>query len=336
MCRSLWYYPLVEDIKENKKKVLGTAGFKVDSRQMYDEFIKSNRIAPMIELDKGYRFIKYVNIPCGCCDECLNDRARQWAYRILVESQQFKNNYFITLTYDDEHLPKDRNLIKDEISNFNKKLKIYLKRNKLNSNFRFYAVGEYGTISARPHYHEILFNCDIPDLEFYKTSESGDIYYNSDFLNKVWSKGYVVVASVSIGSACYVARYCDKKKLLTKQEKEELKKKGIVPEFSVMSRRPGIGANYYDHILDNVKGGVYNMAFKDNYFGIPRYYTDKIKEQYDDTIPWMKDYLDCKKVGQSVKVSKLLYDSDRVEKDLESILENEKNNRLKIKKERDY
>lgn len=183
----MWYYPLVEDIKDNKRKVLGSAGFKVDSRAMYDEYIKNNRISPLIDLDKGFRFIKYVQLPCGCCDECLNDRARQWAYRILVEAAQYKNNWFITLTYDDEHLPNDMNLIKTEISDFNKKLKTYMKRKGLDSEFRFYAVGEYGSRSARPHYHEILFNCEIPDLEFYKRSENGDLYYNSEFLNSVWN-----------------------------------------------------------------------------------------------------------------------------------------------------
>lgn len=335
MCRSLYYYPLVYDCYNDKQKILFKQGFQVKDRNSYDMFIASNmeRIEKSIK-DRDYAFIKWVNVPCGCCDECLNDRARQWAYRILVEAAQYKNNWFITLTYDDDHLPSNMNLVKTEISDFNKKLKTYMNRKGLNSDFRFYGVGEYGSRTARPHYHEILFNCEIPDLEFYKRSENGDLYYNSEFLNSVWNKGYVVIARVDIGSACYVARYCDKKKLLTKKEKEDLYSKGIVPEFSVMSRRPGIGAGYYEKIVDNVKAGVYNMAFKDNYFGIPRFYTDKLKKDYDDSFPFMKDYLDIKKMAQVVKISKMLYDSDRVS-DIEDVLDSEKKSHIKYKKERD-
>lgn len=336
MCRSLYYYPLVYDCYNDKQKILFKKGLQVKNRSDYDIFINKN--LQMIEdsiNNKYYSFIKWINVPCGCCDECLNDRARQWAYRILVEAAQYKHNYFITLTYNDEHLPSNKMLVKDEISRFNKKLKTYLDRKGFNSDFRFYGIGEYGTRSGRAHYHEILFNCEIPDLEFYKKSENGDLYYNSEFLNSVWAKGYVVVAQVDIGSACYVARYCDKKKLLTKKEKEDLYSKGVVPEFSVMSRRPGIGAGYYEKIVENVKAGVYNMAFKDNYFGIPRFFTDKLKKDYDDSFPFMKDYLDIKKLAQSVKISKMLYDSDRVD-DLEELYKSENRSSIKYKHERDF
>ena len=335
MCRNLYYYPVVYDTRSDKQKILFKRGLRIGNREEYNVFIAKNleAIEQRIKTESGVIFSKWINVPCGYCSECLNDRARQWAYRILVEAGQYKYNWFLTLTYDDDHIPKDMNLVKDEISKFNKKLKTYMNRKGLDSEFRFYGVGEYGSKTARPHYHEILFNCEIPDLEYYKTSASGDIYYNSNFLNEVWGKGYVVIAKVDVGSACYVARYCDKKKLLSKVEKMNLQAKGIVPEFSVMSRRPGIGSAYYDKIVENVKEGVYNMSFKGNYFGIPRFYSDKFKDEYAGQ-DFMNNYFDIKKLAQATKISKLLYDSDRVE-DIESILKAENDFRIQHKKLRD-
>lgn len=184
------------------------------------------------------------------------------------------------------------------------------------------------------HYHEILFNCDIPDLVFYKRSENGDLYYNSEFLNNVWAKGYVVVADVDVGSACYVARYCDKKKMLTKTQKMDLIAKGIVPEFSIMSRRPGIGSFYYDILVENVKAGVYKMAFKDNYFGIPKVFSDRMKKEYENS-PFMKEFLDMRRLAQTVKMSKILYDSDRVD-DLDEVQRTISKSCLKYKHDRDF
>ena len=345
MCKSLWMYPLIK-LKDDKQKLLFDYGVNVKNREEYDyltngirkDFKYGNLVSCNIKSlnnivhDPDYKeFVKMVNVPCGSCSECLKDRSRQWALRILKEAEQYEENYFITFTYNDDNLPIDRNLVQDEISRFNKKLKTYLNRENLRSDFRFYGVGEYGSNTARPHYHVIYFNLHVPDLEFYKVGESGELYFTSKFLENVWSKGFVVVGTVDVGSASYVARYCDKKRMLSKQEKERLIEKGIVPEFSVMSRRPGIGANYLDVIENNIKNGVYTIPIKENNYSIPLYYSKKIKELLPDDV--LVRYEQVKTLNQNIKIHNDLLESDIVE-DLEVVRYNEDKDKLQKKKKR--
>lgn len=324
MCKNLWMYPVVK-YKDDSQELLMQYGVCVENREEFNHLMtfrhefklsrlfgsKFQSIQKITQRKNFKELVKFVNIPCGVCADCLKERSRQWAIRILKEAEQYKNNAFITFTYDDEHLPADRNLISDEISKFNKKLKTYLKREGYNSDFRFYGVGEYGSTTARPHYHVIYFNFPVlRDLEYYKASENGDLLFNSEWLNSVWSKGFCVIGSVDVGSASYVARYCDKKRMLSKSQKEELIKKGIVPEFSVMSRRPGIGANYLERVLENVNNGIYTIAYKDNNFSLPKYYSDKVKELVGEDV--LFKYQENKMLSQYIKINNDLVLSDRV------------------------
>lgn len=307
MCVELGLYPLVK-LDTGKRKVLLNYGVVIENRDF--EHLNQLELEWRLAIhNKGIRenfnyavkrygitdFEKFVNVPCGKCEQCLKSKARGWAYRILKEAEQYENNYFITLTYDDEHLPVRyikgnyvSTLIKNEISDFNKKLKTYLKRRGLNSDFRFYGIGEYGSNTFRSHYHVIYFNLDLPDdLEFYKY-EKGNIYFKSEFLNSVWSKGFVVIGALDIGSACYVARYCDKKLERSDSEKTVFTDFDVQPEFSVMSRRPGIGSYMIDKIIDNIKNKVYSLSARGNDFSIPIYYSKKIKELLPDHV--LKDY----------------------------------------------
>ena len=291
MCVQRGVYPLVE-LEDKKRKVLLNYGYVIENRDFtpldryalewnkavlgLSNFYSYNRAAKMYGIKK---FEKFVNIPCGHCEECLKSKARGWAYRILHEAKKYKNNFFLTFTYDDPFLPFVESsaglvntLVSDEISKFNKKLKTYLKRKNINSEFRFYGVGEYGARTLRPHYHVIYFDLDIPDLEF-NYYKDGYLHFKSEFLNSIWSKGFVDIGAVDIGSACYVARYCDKKLDRDKKEKLFLKDNNIVAEFSVMSRRPGIGADALDKVIENVKNGIYTLSANGNDFVIPIYYS---------------------------------------------------------------
>lgn len=305
MCVNSSVFPLVR-LKNGKRKVLFNCDFKVTNIEDYKNI--KNQIEQIRFGILGVSKSHYINsimkkydvksiediiaVPCGKCEDCLKANARSWALRILQEAKQYKENYFLTLTYDDEHLPKYGSLDKEAISKFNKKLKTYLKRKGLDSEFRFYSVGEYGEQFLRPHYHGIYFNLPLIDLKFTHYSENGFPCYESEFLNNIWSCGFVEVQDVSIGSACYVARYCDKKKKnLTREDLDMMKKFNLEPEFSRMSRRPGIGANYLDKILENVKNGVYKIQYKDNDFSIPKYYSKKFEELLDpDILVQMKKY----------------------------------------------
>ena len=48
---------------------------------------------------------KFVEIPCGKCSGCRLQKSREWANRCMLELQYHKSSYFVTLTYDEEHVP---------------------------------------------------------------------------------------------------------------------------------------------------------------------------------------------------------------------------------------
>lgn len=195
----------------------------------------------------------FIEIPCGQCIGCRLDYSRQWADRCLVEMKDHSSNYFLTLTYDDAHLPINEyldketgavepiaTLVKRDFQLFMKRLR---KNYKYDNKLRFFAAGEYGEHTARPHYHAIIFGLILDDLIFYK--RLGDFnYYTSPFLDGVWKNGYVVVASANWATCAYVARY------IVKKQKGETKSIysdfNFEPEFSLMSRKPGIGKDFFD------------------------------------------------------------------------------------------
>ena len=279
---------LVPYIKYNdgSKKLDFASNIGLSSDNLLNDNIRLARSWYARQKGKPY-LIDVLEIPCGHCVECLKLRSKAWAFRNYFEAlnSQGYGNYFITFTYDDEHLPKC--LVKDEISKFNKKLKMYLKRKGLYSEFRFYMCGEYGGKTLRPHYHVLYYDLPLDDLEFYSKSDSGGILWNSQFLNKLWQKGFVVVGDMSFNSAAYVSRYVDKKIDRTNEQKENLLKYGIQPEFNNMSRKPGIGSclqdEYDEYILDTglIPPGKYINGCLVPY---PKYYYKKFKEEYPDIV----------------------------------------------------
>ena len=100
-------------------------------------------------------------VPCGHCTMCRIQRAREWATRCIHEAVYTESSAFCTLTYDEESLPKDCSVSKDELQRFFKRL-----RKLWPVPLRYYACGEYGEVRGRPHYHAIIFGlppCDCPD-----------------------------------------------------------------------------------------------------------------------------------------------------------------------------
>ena len=151
-----------------------------------------------------------IHVPCGQCLGCRLDYSRMWAVRCYHESQLHDKNMFITLTYDDEHVPwsavtGEQTLVKKDLQLFWKRLRKHF--DKLGIKIRYYGAGEYGDYTNRPHYHAIVFGCDMDDKQLYKLSELGFPYYVSDTLDKIWEKGQCLVADVSVDTCAYVARY---------------------------------------------------------------------------------------------------------------------------------
>ena len=180
---------------------------------------------------------------------------------------------FLTLTYDDEHLPMHGSLIKQDIQKFFKRLWWKVSTEKL----RYYVVGEYGSTCPyheiencpkcgplqRPHYHAIIFGwAELPTSEDVLGHRDGMTIYRSDTIENAWKEsgkeGKTIIGSheysmASFEAAAYCARYIMKK--ITGDLAHDHYQKHIwqtdqivdlEPEFAMMSKNPGIGKHYYN------------------------------------------------------------------------------------------
>lgn len=194
-----------------------------------------------------------VNVPCGHCIGCRLDKSRQWADRMMLELDHSKTAIFVTLTYDPLNVPvacalDDGSVLftldKRDVQLFMKRLRKYFDGREI----RFYLAGEYGTETHRPHYHAILFGLsldDFPDLKVLpERNRFGQFLYTSKTFYEIWKLGNVCLAEVFWQTCAYVARYCVKK-LGDDVSRETYESFGVLPEFSLMSRKPGIAGYYH-------------------------------------------------------------------------------------------
>ena len=194
-----------------------------------------------------------IAVPCGQCIGCRLERSRQWATRCVHEASLHENNCFITLTYDDAHLPSDLSLNLVHFQKFMKRL-----RKRFGDGIRFFHCGEYGENFGRPHYHACLFNFDLPDRVLWST-RSGVNLYTSHILSSLWPFGFVTVGDVTFESAAYVARYV-MKKVTGKNAQDHYEWVHPItgqvyeraPEYVTMSRRPGIGKGWLEKYMSDV------------------------------------------------------------------------------------
>jgi len=189
--------------------------------------------------------MKAFELPCGQCIGCRLERSRRWAVRIMHEAQLHQKNSFLTLTYSDEYVPKDGSLKVEDFQLFMKRL-----RKRSSSPLRFFHCGEYGETTSRPHYHACLFGDDFStDRVLYKVTPQGDLLYNSRRLSEAWPEGHAVIGDLTFESAAYVARYCLKKVTGPEASDHYGERK---PEYVTMSRRPGIGSDWFDRFKSEV------------------------------------------------------------------------------------
>lgn len=156
-------------------------------------------------------------------------------------------NCFITLTYSDKNLPKDRSVDVEEWKRFAKRVR------KNRSRFRYLHCGEYGDTSLRPHYHALLFGYafERPDWELFESKPTGDVYV-SRALTEEWGLGHCTIADLTPQTAGYVARYAVKKltgelgaEALLRFDPETGEEWSVKPAYLTMSRRPGLGDAWY-------------------------------------------------------------------------------------------
>lgn len=194
-------------------------------------------------------------VPCGKCAFCAATRRADWATRIEYESRLHLCKKFITLTYANPHLHWEHGnpqLVKSDLQKWFRKVR------KLGFKFRYYAVGEYGSRTFRPHYHVLCFG-DVPD------SVIGD----------AWPFGQVHIGTVTQASIMYCLGY------ITNKSWKHLHKR--VPPFSLMSLRPGLGANYLSpDMIEWHRSGRKNYVLLDGTKRhLPRYYKTKIFSKID-------------------------------------------------------
>lgn len=193
-------------------------------------------------------------LPCGQCVGCRLERSRQWAVRCVHEASLYEDNCYITLTYDDDHLPSDGSLNKKHFQDFMKRLRSRFSEQRI----RFFHAGEYGEKFRRPHYHACLFNFDFQDKKLLERNDYGPLY-TSDVLASIWKLGFCSVGAVTFESAAYVARYILKKitggaaaehyigcDVITGELVE------LAPEYTTMSRRPGIGSGFFERFRSDI------------------------------------------------------------------------------------
>lgn len=212
--------------------------------------------------------------PCGKCLPCRINKRNAWAGRLILEAQNYRNPLFVTLTYHDAYMhytengdmtldpraldPKDR----DDL-----KLHIMRLRKRLGVSFRYFAVGEYGDLRGRPHYHYIIFTDLDPNYvgqeirKCWKSSNSKIGYYDTS--HKIMLRGKVTVDLFNHNRAKYVAQYTTKKLTSEKSLPD-----GAVKEFSRMSRKPGIAHDAIVlmayRLIRSLKRCVYSFHGKEN------------------------------------------------------------------------
>lgn len=235
---------------------------------------------PPVDADRVFHAGRgeYFMVPCGQCIGCRLERSRQWANRCMLELEYHDSAYFVTLTYDDDHVPVAYYTDDDTGEAFpaqtlcRRDVQLFLKRlrKRFGSGIRYFGCGEYGPETLRPHYHLILFGLKLDDLVPFGKSEQGFQYYLSSSMVELWSHrkaparwgavnclsadadqffdpiGHVMVAEVSWETCAYVARYCTDK--LTGAQADYYDRFNLVPPFSMMSTHPGIAKQWYiDH-----------------------------------------------------------------------------------------
>lgn len=224
-------------------------------------------------------------MPCNSCMGCRLERARQWAVRMRHESKLYDDNCFITLTYDNETVPEDFSLNKRDWQNFMKRL-----RKSLPQKLRFFMCGEYGDENLRPHYHAVIFNHDFHDKKLFGYNKQKQPIYTSQKLLDVWQLGHVTTQDVTFKSCSYVARYVTKKQNGRQADDHYSRispvngqRYNVLPEFALMSRRPGIGHAYTEQFKSDYYPSGY-IIVDGRKHAAPQYYINKLSEEEKETL----------------------------------------------------
>lgn len=191
-------------------------------------------------------------------------------------------NCFVTLTYDDDNLPHGGSLNKKHLTDFFKRLRA--RKEFLSIPIKYFACGEYGEQTQRPHYHACIFGIDFPDKRKYSKNGQGDFLFTSALLDEIWGLGQCKIGALSYETAAYTARYLLKKAgkqfgagPFQKIDTTSGEVINLVPDYAVMSRRPGLGSRWFEKYATDVYPDDF-VLHKGRKATPPRYY-DKLLER---------------------------------------------------------
>lgn len=256
-----------------------------------------------------------VMMPCGKCAACQIRKRKDMSVRLAHEASQFDNCCFITLTYNEDNVRTRRvvshsvnemgqvvevvrnvkTLVPADVQKFMKRLRRHLTyvptkkrgvRDYVNK-VRYFAVGEYGSKTSRPHYHIIIFGWRPSDSEVLKL-HNGKPIFRSAQIEKCWKLGFSSFSDVSPHVAKYCARYVTKK--FARLNNPTVDDCWRVPEFVLQSTRDGaIGSTWFDKYgVDACKVGLATMRVGDKIqkCSIPQYYWNRLRRR---NLPvWLK------------------------------------------------
>ena len=225
-------------------------------------------------------------IPCGRCIGCRINRSREWAIRCHFEASQHAQNSFITLTYDPDHLPYHGSIDIQHLQIFIRRLRDLIKPTPIS----YFACAEYGTDPqqptglGRPHFHAILFGYQFPDIKPITNQR-----FSSEQLTATWGMGITDVGNVTMQSAGYVARYCQKKINGDMAEGHYVKicpitgeYRQVKPETMLCSKRPAIGLSWYNKYKQDLQKGY--IVVQGKKYPIPKYYKKLLDD--DDNLTY--------------------------------------------------
>lgn len=217
---------------------------------------------------------------CGYCTHCRVNHARVLTNRIVCERVDHDDAAFVTLTYDDDHLPKEyfddrtgevfveHSLVKRDYQLFLKSIRERADRLMHGRKLRFYCVGEYGEKTQRPHYHLALFG--FPSCPVRGACVVGGRFRPCTcevcrFVQSCWDNGHIFVGDVEADSARYMADYVTKKWTSNKcrcrggghhEKCPQVALAGRLPEFAKWSQGLGSG------VLDNLVSALTTYGFE--------------------------------------------------------------------------
>lgn len=209
--------------------------------------------------DKYTDDVKKCSVRCGRCIPCMQKYSSDWALRCQMELKLHSESCCVTLTYDNEHCPKE--LFRKDSQDFLKRLR----RHFTDKSIRYFGCGEYGTKLGRPHFHIILFGIDFSDKRYFKMSGNKQKVYTSKTLSKLWNFGFATIGDVSRETCFYTAKYLGKLRQI----------KGKKAPFCIMSLKPSIGFDYLT--LEDFSRGYFYFDGKKTF--IPRSFYQSLERK---------------------------------------------------------